>query len=65
MVHVVDGGRDRLLTVRDVAARLGLSTATVYKLVNGGELAHHRVANAIRVAPADLEAFLARRRMGP
>lgn len=64
-VYVVEGGRDRLLTVREVAARLCVSTATVYKLVNGGELAHTRVANSIRLAPADLEAYLADRRVGP
>jgi excisionase family DNA binding protein len=44
--------------VREVAARLGVSTATVYKLVNGGALAHVRIANSIRVAPADLAAYL-------
>ena len=59
-VRVIDGGRDRLLNVREVAARLGVSTATVYKLVNGGYLAHVRVANAIRVAPAVLDEFIAR-----
>jgi excisionase family DNA binding protein len=55
----VDGGLDRLLTVRQVAARLGVSTATVYTLVARGELAYVRVTNAIRVAPRDLSAFIA------
>lgn len=55
----MDGGRDLLLTVRQVAERLGVSAATVYVLVARGELAHVRVSNAIRVAPADLEAFIA------
>jgi len=49
-----------MLSVREVAADLGVSTATVYKLVSGGSLAHVRVANAVRVAPADLAAFIAR-----
>ncbi|MBI3182075.1 MAG: helix-turn-helix domain-containing protein [Myxococcales bacterium] len=51
-----------MLTVRQVAERLGVSTATVYALVERGELAHVRVSNAIRVAPADLAAYLEARR---
>ena len=47
-----------LLSVRDVAAQLGVSTFTVYRLVSSGALPHFRVSNAIRVAPADFEAFL-------
>jgi excisionase family DNA binding protein len=47
-----------MLTVREVAARLGVCTATVYKLCERGELAHVRVLNAIRVTPADLAAFI-------
>ena len=50
----------RLLTVRAVAAQLAVSTATVYALVERGELAHARVSNSIRIAPADLERYLAR-----
>jgi excisionase family DNA binding protein len=59
---VLFGGRDALLTVRDVAATLGVCAATVYRLVAEGQLAHVRVLNAIRVAPRDLEAFVDRRR---
>jgi excisionase family DNA binding protein len=44
--------------------QLGVCTATVYALVERGELPHVRVANAIRVAPADLAAFVASRRSG-
>jgi excisionase family DNA binding protein len=38
-----------LLTVREVAALLRVSTRTVYKLCDEGHLAHVRIANAIRV----------------
>jgi excisionase family DNA binding protein len=61
---VLDGGRGggagagALLTVRDVAAQLGVCTATVYRLVGEGQLPHVRVLNAIRVAPRDLAAFV-------
>jgi len=56
----VDGGRGHLLTVRAVAARLGVSTATVYKLVAQGDLPHARVSNAIRISPDDIAAYLVR-----
>jgi len=47
-----------LLTVKHVAAGLGVSAATVYGLCERRELHHVRVANAIRVSPDALEAFL-------
>jgi len=51
-----------LLTVRAVAAHVGVSTATIYKLVAQGELPHVRVSRAIRVKPDDRAAYLARAR---
>ncbi len=62
-LRALDGGAGRLLTVREVAERLAVSTATVYALVERGELPHVRVSNAIRVAPADLAAFIEARRV--
>ncbi|RYZ13050.1 MAG: DNA-binding protein [Myxococcaceae bacterium] len=53
-------GAERLLTVREVAERLAICTATVYRLCERGDLLHVRVSNAIRVRPADVDAFLAR-----
>ena len=53
-----------LLSVVEVARQLGLCTATVYGLCAWGELSNVRILNAIRVAPADLDAFLAARRSG-
>jgi excisionase family DNA binding protein len=47
-----------LLTVRQVAACLAVSTTTVYDLCARGELRHIRVQNAIRVALDDVEAPL-------
>jgi len=46
------------LSVRQVAELLGVSRASVYKLVERGELACVRVSNAIRVRPVDLERWL-------
>jgi excisionase family DNA binding protein len=46
---------ERLLSVREVAARLGVCTSTIYNLCREGRLRHVRVSNAIRVAPRALE----------
>ena len=51
---------DRLLTVREVAAFLRVSTRTVYTLCDDGKLAHVRIANAIRVQLAAVLAFLSK-----
>jgi excisionase family DNA binding protein len=56
-----------LLTVKQAAERAGVSVALVYDWVAGGLLAHHRLGRpgrrgCIRVAQADLDAFLAAQR---
>jgi excisionase family DNA binding protein len=48
----------RLLTGKEVAGRLGLSTATVYALCSSGTLPHLRIANALRVDEAGLVGFV-------
>ena len=52
------------LSVREVAGVLKLSTATIYKLIHRGELAHFRVSNAVRIARADLERFIHQKKAG-
>ena len=50
-----------LLTVRDVAARLQLSIASVYVMIRKGTLIAHRLGGrngAIRIRPEDLDACL-------
>jgi excisionase family DNA binding protein len=49
-----------LFTVREVAQRLSVSSATIYALCEHGELAHVRVSNAIRIVPDELEAYVTR-----
>jgi excisionase family DNA binding protein len=48
--RVVEG----VLTVKQVAVALAVSTATVYTLVHRGDLAHLRVLNAIRIPESSL-----------
>jgi excisionase family DNA binding protein len=48
------------LTVRDVAERLRVSSATVYSLCRRGELEHHRISHAIRIPESALTKYLAK-----
>ncbi len=50
-------GWSRLLSVREVAARLRVCTSTIYKLCAEGKLQHARVSNAIRISEAVLRAY--------
>lgn len=52
----------QLLTVREAAERLRVSPSSVYALCAEGSLPHVRVSNALRIAGADIENFLKRRR---
>jgi excisionase family DNA binding protein len=51
-----------LLSVREVARNLGVSTPIVYRLCERGELVHIRVGSAIRIASVDIATYLGRRR---
>jgi excisionase family DNA binding protein len=53
-----------LLTVDEVAAVLGISRKTVYRLV-GKELQPVRVEQRLRFEPADVRAYLERHRQSP
>ena len=45
---------EQLLTVRQAAERLNISTASLYKLCAQNQVAHVRVGNTIRFNPADV-----------
>lgn len=49
----------RFLTVSEVASSLRVSTMTVYRLINGGELPAARIGRSFRVRTEDLEHYLA------
>jgi excisionase family DNA binding protein len=52
-------GADSLLTVKEAAERLKVSTATVYALCESGALAYLRVStHAIRIAATDLIGYV-------
>lgn len=49
-----------VLTVQQVAAELGVSKMTVYRLTASGELPSVRIGRSIRVRVPDLDAYLSR-----
>jgi excisionase family DNA binding protein len=52
----------RLLDVTAVAKHLGVSTKTVRRRIEGGELHVHRVGRQLRISEEDLVIFLNRDR---
>lgn len=53
-----------LLTVKEAAERLRVSTATVYALCNAGRLARVRIStHSIRIAAGDLEGYVRSQRI--
>jgi len=61
---IVDGRRQRgglpkLHTIKAVAEALDVSSRTVRRWIENGDLAVHRVDSVVRVAEDDLRAFLA------
>lgn len=59
-IEVGEDGTE-LLKVPQVAKRLGVSEPTVWRLVGSGELESLKVGRSRRIAPASLEAYIARR----
>jgi excisionase family DNA binding protein len=53
------GPHERLLTVRDVASRLEVSTALVYRVCERKELPSLRIGGAVRFHEAAVQSFLA------
>ncbi|MFL5333100.1 MAG: helix-turn-helix domain-containing protein [Geminicoccaceae bacterium] len=53
-----------LHTVPVLARRMGVSERTVWRLIENGELAVHRIRRAVRVKEADLQRYLEHARGG-
>lgn len=54
----------RLLTARQAAAMLAISTRKLWELANRGEIPCIRIGRAVRYAPDDLKAYIASQRSG-
>lgn len=51
-----------MLTVQDIAERLGVHENTIYKRIRLGELPASKVGRVHRIDPRDLVSYLARNR---
>ncbi len=49
---------EKMLRVRDVAERLGVSDRTVFRWLKEGKMTCHRLGSNLRISEADLEDFL-------
>jgi excisionase family DNA binding protein len=58
-MDTVDGANVRLLRIEEIAERLAVSRSMAWKLIANGQLRSVRIGRAVRVRPADLEAYLA------
>jgi len=52
---------DLLLTVREVAATMRVSTMTVYRLIKSGQLPAIRVGKNYRIRESDVDTYLSER----
>jgi excisionase family DNA binding protein len=59
-VDPVDSADRRLLRIEDVAERLAVSRSMAWKLIAYGDLPAVRIRRAVRVRPADLDAYVER-----
>lgn len=55
---------DRLLSAREVAAMLGVSYRTAYRMIRGGEIPAMRVGGVYRVSESELARYLESSRVG-
>ncbi len=57
-VDTVDAANQRLLRLDDISDRLAISRSMAWKLVAYGEIRSVRIGRAVRVRPADLDAYI-------
>ena len=61
MAQSHEGTQSRFMTVGEVASVLRVSSMTVYRLINAGELPAVRIGRSLRVRSEDLDRYLADR----
>ncbi len=58
MTQQLDNTSTRFMTVGEVAAVLRVSTMTVYRLINAGQLPAVRIGRSFRVREGELDRYL-------
>ena len=61
----VETSEPEVYSVREVADRLGVHPETIRRLIHDGRLEAVRVGRVLRVAAADVAAFIERQRVKP
>ncbi|HLW45740.1 MAG TPA: helix-turn-helix domain-containing protein [Acidimicrobiales bacterium] len=61
MAQQAEANHSRFMTVGEVASDLRVSSMTVYRLINAGELKAVRIGRSFRVRTEDLDRYLADR----
>lgn len=62
MMTTIDTGQ--LLSARQAAARLCISTRKLWSMTSSGEIPAIRIGRGVRYAPDDLAAYIAQQRSG-
>lgn len=57
--------RRKLLSPQETAEWLGVSLASIYRMVEGGQIGVVRVSASLRFSKNDIEAYIASRRTAP
>ena len=55
----------RWLSTKDASARLGVTLRSLYRFIDGGELAAYKFGRVIRLKEADVEQFIESCRIAP
>jgi excisionase family DNA binding protein len=53
-------GEQELFSVKEVAAKLGVSKDTIWRRLRMGELPHHKIGRSVRIRWTDVEDYLKR-----
>jgi excisionase family DNA binding protein len=65
LVASTEAGGGELVSVREVARRLGVHPETIRRLIHDGRLEAVRIGRVLRVESSELESFLDRQRVKP
>ena len=57
--NMTNNTAEKFLKMQDIAARLNVSRATIYRLIKAGKIPAVRVGKNYRVRPDDLEKYIA------
>jgi len=64
LTEILSGDQDRLITDRQAAVVLGVSSRTVRRLIAGGKVAVVKIGRATRISQNSINRFIARNTSG-